>query len=165
MKEIQSGIYLRKATEDDEASIAQTLHKAFTEYESLYTSAAFAATICSVQKVQHRMSEGPVWVALQNECVVGTVSAISKSDIVYIRGMAISPTARGQAIGTLLLKQVEQFAHEQNATRLVLETTPFLTRAISLYEHFGFQRSDEGSRDFFGTPLFAMVKMLKVEDR
>lgn len=109
------------------------------------------------------MSEGPLWVAIQNEQVVGTVSSILKGDVVYIRGMAISPTARGQGIGTILLKQVEQFAHEQNTTHLILETTPFLTWAISLYEHFGFQRSDEGSRDFLGTPLFTMVKMLKVE--
>lgn len=164
MKETASNVRLRRATVVDALFIAQTLYAAFAEYKSLYTPEAFAATVCSVQKVQHRMNEGPVWVALQNEHIVGTVSAIPENDVVYIRGMAISPTARGQRIGTLLLQQVEQFAHEQHGTRLILETTPFLARAISLYDHFGFQRSDEGSHEFFGTPLFTMIKTLRIEN-
>ncbi len=49
---------------------------------------------------------------------------------------------------------------EQNAERLFLSTTPFLTHAIRLYEHAGFQRNAEGSPDLFGTPLFTMVKPL-----
>lgn len=161
MAETNSDLYVRKATVNDAASITQVLHEAFAEYESLYTPAAFAATVCSIQKVQHRMSEGPLWVAIQNEHVVGTVSAIPDSSVVYIRGMALSPAARGQGIGRLLLQQVEQFAHEQSATRLFLSTTPFLTRAICLYEQFGFQRSDEGPSELFGTPLFTMVKTLE----
>src|SRR5260370_227302 len=43
---------------------------------------------------------------------------------------------------------------------MYLSTTPFLDRAIRLYERFGFQRSDEGPLDLFGTPLFTMTKRL-----
>jgi hypothetical protein len=43
---------------------------------------------------------------------------------------------------------------------LFLSTTPFLTHAIVLYEGLGFQRSNEGPHDLFGTPLFTMVKTL-----
>jgi short-subunit dehydrogenase len=44
-----------------------------------------------------------------------------------------------------------------------LSTTP-LTRAISLYEQYGFRRSDEGPNNLFGTPLFTMVKVLYVTE-
>jgi ribosomal protein S18 acetylase RimI-like enzyme len=44
--------------------------------------------------------------------------------------------------------------------RLFLSTTPFLDRAISLYERFGFQRNEEGLRELFGTPLFTMEKFV-----
>lgn len=51
MKETASNVYLRIATVDDALFIAQTLYRAFAEYESLYTPEAFAATVCSVQRV------------------------------------------------------------------------------------------------------------------
>ncbi|HEV8659305.1 MAG TPA: hypothetical protein VGS96_11840 [Thermoanaerobaculia bacterium] len=41
---------------------------------------------------------------------------------------------------------------------LVLSTTPFLDRAIALYERCGFRRTDEPPHDRFGTPLFTMRK-------
>jgi GNAT superfamily N-acetyltransferase len=109
------------------------------------------------------MSEGPIWVALQGDTIVGAVSVVPEGEAVYIRGMAILPTARGQSIGTLLLQQIEEYASGHGFRRLYLSTTPFLTRAIRLYEHRGFQRSDEGPHDLFGTPLFTMVKTLEAE--
>jgi N-acetylglutamate synthase-like GNAT family acetyltransferase len=92
--------------------------------------------------------------------MVGTVSAVLKGQACYLRSMAILPTARGQRLGARLLEQVERFAKEQGRDRLYLSTTPFLERAIRLYERCGFQRSDEGQLTLFGTPLFTMVKML-----
>jgi GNAT superfamily N-acetyltransferase len=65
-----------------------------------------------------------------------------------------------QGIGRLLLQRVENFARENGYARLFLSTTPFLLRAIQLYEHFGFERGDEGSHDLFGTPIFTMSKRL-----
>ncbi len=160
MRENQPDVHIQRATANHALSIASVLHASFVEYESSYTAEAFAATTSTREQVQHRMSEGPMWVALQGEPIVGTVSVVPKSDTVYIRGMAILPTARGQRIGTLLLEQVEAYASGHGYRRLFLSTTPFLTRAIRLYEHCGFQRSDEGPHDLFGTPLFTMVKAL-----
>jgi ribosomal protein S18 acetylase RimI-like enzyme len=74
--------------------------------------------------------------------------------------MAVSPSARGQKIGELLLTHVELFARAQNFRHLLLSTTPFLDRAIRLYERFGFRRCGEGVHDLFGTPLFSMEKTL-----
>jgi hypothetical protein len=47
--------------------------------------------------------------------------------------------------------------------QLFLSTAPFLTRAISLYEQFGFLRSNEGPHTLFGTPIFTMRKVLNSE--
>ena len=164
MRGNQPDLHIRRAKADDAWTIASVLYASFVEYESSYTAEAFAATTSTCEQVQHRMSEGPMWVALQGDNIVGTVSVVPKSEAVYIRGMAILPTARGQRIGTLLLEQVESYASGHGYRRLYLSTTPFLTRAIRLYEHCGFQRSDEGPHNLFGTPLFTMVKTLKAED-
>ena len=136
------------------------LFESFAEYESLYTPDGFAATAITTGQIALRMAEGPVWVAVSGETIVGTASVKPKGDSLYVRGMAVLPSARGQRIGELLLTYVQQFAVSESFRRLTLSTTPFLFRAIRLYEHFGFQRTDEGPHELFGTPLFSMQKTL-----
>jgi N-acetylglutamate synthase-like GNAT family acetyltransferase len=130
------------------------------EYKSLYTDDGFAVTTPTGEQIVDRMTEGPVWVALHKDRIVGTVSVVPKGEALYIRGMAVLPTARGQRIGDSLLLHIEKFAAANQHQRLFLSTTPFLTQAIRLYERFGFRRSDEGPHDLFGTPLFTMTKTL-----
>jgi N-acetylglutamate synthase-like GNAT family acetyltransferase len=107
------------------------------------------------------MSEGPVWVARSNEVVVGTAAAVPKGERLYLRGMAVDPVARGGKIGCKLLARAEEFAIENGFVELFLSTTPFLSRAIHLYEQYGFCRSKEGPDELFGTPLFTMGKTLR----
>lgn len=157
-------IRIRIATPDDAPSIASVLHEAFIEYKSLYTQAGFDATTPTGEQIRNRLEEGPVWIALHDDAIVGTVSVVPKGVSLYIRGMAIVPAARGRKIGELLLRRVEDFAAERGFKRLFLSTTPFLHRAIRLYEHYGFRRSDEGPDNLFGTPLFTMEKLLESSD-
>ena len=156
--EFVSTFHVRLAVFDEASSIASILYQSFVEYESLYTPEAFAATTPTSEQIQNRFDEGPVWIALQRDTIVGTVAAAPKDGGMYVRSMAILPTARGQGIGRVLLEQVERFASESGQRRLFLSTTPFLLRAIRLYEQFGFRRSGEGLQDLFGTQLFTMVK-------
>ncbi len=163
MSEQPASVQIRAATASDADSIAAVLRAAFVEYEPQYTPEAFAATTPSAEQISHRLSEGPIWVATQAERVVGTVAAVSREHGCYVRSMAIIPAARGQSIGQRLLEQVEQFAREQGAPRLYLSTTPFLARAIRLYEQYGFRRTNEGPLTLFGTPLLTMVKPLPAQ--
>ncbi len=136
------------------------LEAAFEEYRSLYTDQGFAATTQNTDQIQRRMLEGPIWIALRDDIAIGTVSVVLRGEELYVRGMAVLPSARGLHLGELLLKQVQDFALAHNCKRLILSTTPFLLRAIRLYERAGFRRTAEGPHDLFGTALFAMVKDL-----
>ena len=151
---------VRRATTTDLPEVASLMHESFVEFRSLYTEAAFLATTPKVDQLGRRLEEGPVWIATIEDKIVGTVSAVERGNDLYIRGMAVLPSARGHRLGELLLKQTEDFGGERNCRRLVLSTTPFLHRAIKLYERNGFRRTDEPPHDLFGTPLFTMVKML-----
>ncbi len=99
---------------------------------------------------------------LNDQTIVGTVSVVPKGQSLYIRGMAVIPSARGQKLGELLLSHVESFALASGFKRLFLSTTPFLSGAIRLYERFGFQRIADGPQELFGTPLFTMEKILEL---
>jgi GNAT superfamily N-acetyltransferase len=155
-----SSIRVRLATPDDAPSIAALLYDSFKEYEPLYTPEGFKATTPSADVIRPRIHEGPIWVAIQDGTIVGTLSAVPKGEALYVRSMSVLPAARGHRIGELLLRHVEDFALAQGYKRMFLSTTPFLDRAIRLYEKWGFQRTDDAPHDLFGTPLFTMVKTL-----
>ena len=166
MNEIE--IRLSEAIEAEQ--IAAVLRESFAAYEPLYSPQGFAATTPTTEQVLGRFKEGPVWVAVVEGQIVGTVSAVLHADHLYIRGMAVLPMARGKRVGDLLLEEIERFAALSNRSCLVLNTTPFLIPAIRLYQRHGFRRTDEGVQDLFGTPLFTMQKTivlvtLKVDQR
>ncbi len=152
---------IRRAELDDAPAIAAILREAFAEYLPLYTEEAFAATTPSSERIEARIREGAVWVATKEGTVVGTVGTVQRGEDLYVRGMGVLPTARGMGVGELLLDAVQSAALAAGHRRLTLSTTPFLTRAIRLYERFGFRRNDEGPHELYGTPLFSMAKWLE----
>jgi GNAT superfamily N-acetyltransferase len=153
-------IEIRLAHPQDAPAIAKVLYESFVEYEALYTSEGFAATTPNADQIRTRMREGPVWIACREERVLATVAAVVKGNSLYMRGMAVLPSARGSRVAIRLLVQVEQWALEHACLRIFLSTTPFLSTAIRLYERYGFRRTNELPHDLFGTPLFTMEKYL-----
>lgn len=160
-----NALKIRLAEPRDAAEISRLLYEAFVQYRERYTAAGFSATAISEAEIQVRMGEGPVWVSEYMDEIVGTVSIIGSGRSLYIRGMAVRPAARGQRIGESLLTTIEQFAKSEGFERLYLSTTPFLDRAIRLYERFGFRRVTDSDSDLHGTPLFTMEKTLLSEAR
>jgi GNAT superfamily N-acetyltransferase len=161
MQQSQPSISIRLAQASEAAAIASAIFQSFAEYQAAYTPEAFAATTPTADTIRRRLDEGPMWVACRQGTIVGTVSAVSRGAACYIRSMAILPAARGAGLGRLLFQHVEEFAVAQGHTNLLLSTTPFLTRAIRLYEQAGFRRSEDGPHDLFGTALFTMMKPLR----
>ncbi len=157
---LRSNIKIRRATPGDARAIAVVLCQAFVQFKSLYTEAGFAATTPAEEQILARVYEGPVWVALLEGVMLGTGPVVAKNKSLYIRGMAVLPSARGSGIGARLLRQIETLAVKEGHTRLFLSTTPFLDSAIRLYEKSGFRRTSEGPHDLFGAPLFTMEKIL-----
>jgi GNAT superfamily N-acetyltransferase len=151
-------IDIRRVVPEDATAVAKVLLDSFVEFKALYTDGGFSATTPDPEQILTRMREGPVWVGLSKGAVLGTVAAVVKGKAVYIRGMAVLPSARGSGTGAALLRHVEDWAAGQGCVRLFLSTTPFLSSAIRLYERSGFTRTDEGPHDLHGTPLFVMEK-------
>jgi GNAT superfamily N-acetyltransferase len=156
----QPEIQVRRAAPEDAPTIAAVLRAAFAEYAPLYTPGGLAATTPSADLIAARFAEGPVWVAVRDGAVVATVAAVPRAGGVYVRSMAALPEARGHGAGQRLLAEIERYAAERGAERLFLSTTPFLARAIRLYEAAGFRHTDAPPHELFGTPLVTMVKQL-----
>jgi GNAT superfamily N-acetyltransferase len=151
---------IRRATAVDAEAVAYLLRDAFREYERLYTRAGYAATTPDPAIVRERLKEGPIWVAEEGGFITGTVSAVLRDVDLYLRSMAVTPSARGKRIGRALFAVAYNLAVERHARRIYLSTTPFLFSAIRFYESLGFRRAGEPPDDLHGTPLFTMEKRL-----
>ena len=156
-------IHIREAGPHDTEEVSRVLRLAFAKYEPLYTAQGFAATTPNSEEVSTRLREGPIWVAIHHETIVGTAGAVCKSSQCYVRGVAVLPEWRACGIASLLMATIECFAVVNKAGSLFLTTTPFLDDAIRLYSRLGFVLGNEHPQDLYGTPLLGMRKYLKSE--
>jgi GNAT superfamily N-acetyltransferase len=148
-----------EAAPADATAIAALLQCAFAEFEALYTPEAFVATVPPESGILTRLEDGPLWVAVRESAVIGTVGAVYLTGSVLVRGMAVHPSARGLGAGKCLLDQVERFAKQKGARMLALYTTAFLNQAIRVYKAAGFTFTGEKASPH-GTELLRMVKAL-----
>lgn len=79
---------------------------------------------------------------LSNE-IVGTASLLKKSEGVFEIGkMAVTATAQGYGIGTLLLEHCIAMAKQKHISKLILYSNTSLAPAIHLYKKYGFIETD-----------------------
>ena len=138
--------------------MASILAEAFEPYRSQYTPAAFQATTLSANEVRSRLEEGPVWLAFLTGVPVGTLSAVHRTGSLYLRSLAVIPTAQRNGVAGALIAEAEQFARSMGIEQMWLTTTPFLTGAIELYKRAGFRLSAHPIEPLFGTTLLRLEK-------
>jgi GNAT superfamily N-acetyltransferase len=154
------GIVIRRAGAADAAGVLACLAAAFQPYRGAYTEAAFRDTVLDPERVRRRLDE---WCVLLAEsppgAVAGTVGGAVHGGEGHIRGMAVRPEFAGSGMAQALLNAIEGELRSRGCTRITLDTTEPLLRAMRFYERNGYQRSGV-VRDFFGMPLIEYAKSL-----
>jgi ribosomal protein S18 acetylase RimI-like enzyme len=148
---------IRRASAADTTGILLCLGAAFLEFRGDYTPEGFADTVLSEARIQKRLREMTVLVAEEGG-VVGTIACVRHGDEGHLRGMAVLPVWRGRGLAEQLLAAAE--AELAGCTRITLDTTAPLRRAIRFYEKHGYRATGRVS-DFFGMPLYEYEKALR----
>jgi ribosomal protein S18 acetylase RimI-like enzyme len=152
---------LREATDRDAASILRCLREAFAPFRSRYTPGAFRDTVLTEKTLRKRMKRMKVFVALDEfENVAGTIACSVADGEGHLRGMAVRPKLQGCGVAAKLLATVENELRAAKCSRVTLDTTEPLARAIQFYRRRGYRASGR-VRDFFGMALYEYVKPLK----
>jgi ribosomal protein S18 acetylase RimI-like enzyme len=152
---------IRSATPADASAILQCLHAAFEPYRAQYTAQAWLDTVMTPDTLLQRLASMTVLVAIDAQGnIVGTIggAAVSSSEA-HLRGMAVPPECYGRGIAQRLLEAMENHFLANGCTRISLDTTEPLHRAMRFYEKNGFQRTGRIT-DFFGMPLIEYLKQL-----
>jgi ribosomal protein S18 acetylase RimI-like enzyme len=152
-------IIIRLGDFSDATDIADLLKDSFMEFKQSYTKRAFTETVLGVYKIKERIYNKRTWIILVDGAISGTMSLIPAHDTLYIKSVAVAPSARRRGLGTLMLDHAEHEAKRMRLRYLELTTTHFLSAARRLYENFGFEQ--RGQKDLYGTPLIRMIKDLR----
>jgi putative acetyltransferase len=83
---------------------------------------------------------GQIFVALQDEAVVGTCAVVPHGPVAFeVAKLAVAPTARGRGIGRELVDACLGYAQQRGARQAVLVSNSRLEAALRLYEQLGFR--------------------------
>jgi ribosomal protein S18 acetylase RimI-like enzyme len=152
---------IRRAELSDCDGILACLSAAFAPYKSRYTPAGYEDPVLTRETSLTRLQQMAVFVAVsQKGEIVGTIVCSTLSDGEgHLRGMAVRPEWQGLGVAEHLLERAESALRAQRCTRITLDTTEPLKRAVAFYERNGFRATGRVS-DFFGMPLFEYEKRL-----
>jgi GNAT superfamily N-acetyltransferase len=71
-----------------------------------------------------------------------------------IKHMFVRPTHRGQGIGAEILRALEHHGDEHGFSRLVLDTSEYLTEAVALYRRTGYLEIEPYNSNHYATHWF-----------
>jgi len=151
---------IREAGLNDAEAVSACLRAAFESYRAAYTPGAFADTVPTPSEIAVRFETMKIFVAVGTSTeVLGTISCSTHDSEGHLRGMAVLPEFHGLAIAAQLIATAEAELKTHGCTRVTLDTTAPLRRAIRFYERQGYSRSGRLS-DYFGMELIEFAKPL-----
>ncbi len=117
----------------------------------------------SSREIENRINaqETDVLVAIYDNKIVGTASiTMENKGNLHIRSMAVKPDYQGKGIGWRVLQEINQLAKKRQCNTITLECFKPLTKAISLYEKFGFRKTGRISY-LYGIRIFEMIRRVR----
>jgi GNAT superfamily N-acetyltransferase len=161
MTMFETGYTIQAARRDDLPGVVACLAAAFEPYRASYTPGAFDDTVPTVEACERRLKEMTILVAKEGAgVIIGTIACQRvKPGEGHLRGMAVQPGIEGRGVAKNLLAAAEAELRALDCTRVSLDTTEPLGRAIRFYEEHGYAPTGTVA-DFFGMPLFEYAKNL-----
>lgn len=121
----------------------------------------FEALAAGIYKEFHELPQSPpkdLWIAERNGKILGSVFVIPferSAETAQLRMLYVEPDARGQGIGTVLVKQAVRFARESGYRRMRLWTQESLNSARRIYAAEGFRMVESAPHHSFGKDLIS----------
>jgi ribosomal protein S18 acetylase RimI-like enzyme len=154
-------VSIRRATAGDAPAILACLAAAFEPFRDRYSREGYEDTTLTAQTIGARMRTMDVFVAESDGTVVGTIAAgVASPQEGHLRGMAVLPEWQGRGLAGQLLAVAEAHLRDRGCTRITLDTTEPLQRAIRFYEKHGYRATGKIG-DHFGMPLYEYAKSVE----
>ena len=103
-----------------------------------------------------------VFLAIENDRIVGCVFALERNRDVYVGKLAVDPQRHGQGIGSRLMQAVERLARKGGKEAIELQTRIELTTNHAAFARLGFRETDRTAHEGYDRPTsITMRKVLR----
>lgn len=149
-------VAIRRAREDELATVGDLTADAYVGAGVIPPGESY---VDFLRDAAHRAREAEVWVAVEGERVVGTVTyvepgsslvEVSRDGEAEMRSLAVDPAAVGRGVGEALTRHVLDRARERGLDAVVLCSSTTMHAAHRLYARLGFTRIPD--RDWSPVP-------------
>ena len=107
---------------------------------------------------KYGMPSGRLYLAYYNGEAAGCMKNIDKKNC-EMKRLYVRPQFRGKNIGKLLVQKIITDAKEIGYSYMLLDTLPFLEKAIHIYEQFGFYTIDCYNNSPMSTSIYMRLDL------
>jgi len=142
---------IRRFASEDAALLTNLLHRAYAELAD--SGLNFTASYQDESETLSRIGNGPCWLIEDNHHIVASITfafpapahvrrvcqTAHQEGIAWLNQMAVDPAYRGRGLARRLRDTGFEWAKEQGATQVGLDTALCATHLVELYHGWGFQ--------------------------
>lgn len=141
-----SEIIIREIEVADNAEVAKMIRAVLLELGAPKVGTAYEDKTLDTLSEVYKAEQSIYFVAELDDKIVGGagISQLenSKENICELQKMYCSPEARGQGVGAQMMQKCLESAKKFGYEKCYLETLPYMTSAVKLYEKTGFKALD-----------------------
>lgn len=142
-----NNIIIRKVEKTDNALLAAMIKEVFDEYEAPHCGTVYSDPTTNDLNALFEKQNAVLWVAEVDGEVLGCCGIYPTEgldeDCAELAKFYLSSKIRGKGIGKQLMLQCFQSAKEMGYKKLYLESLPQFSKAVSMYERYGFVNIDK----------------------
>jgi putative acetyltransferase len=139
-------VMIRMVEKKDSALLAKLIRDVFEEYDAPKKNTVYSDPATDELYFLFQTPRAVLWVVLVNNIICGCCGIYPTSgldeDCAELAKFYLAKEIRGKGIGKRLMEQSIQSAKEMGYKKLYLESMPQFSKAISMYEKYGFKKLD-----------------------
>lgn len=160
--------------DDSLEELTGLLHRAYRQLAEM--GLKYLATHQDVETTRRRCSGGVCFVAEHEGRIIGTITYnppgsdkgspfMRQPGVGHVQQMGVEPELQGHGVATALMKHAEEYAREQGAVELSLDTAVPAAHLIAWYERLGYRFIEYVEWEVTNYRSVVMSKLLQATQR
>jgi len=117
-----------------------------------------SAHLLTAESLREKAKLETVFVAIDNDRIVGCVFALDRGSDFYVGKLAVDPHHQGQGVGARLMQAVEQLAREGGKDAIELQTRIELTANHAAFARLGFRETERTAHPGYDRPTSIIMR-------
>lgn len=151
---------IKLARGSDAVEISALYKRVWDKYSGKFPDELIRARQPSADQMKEWIRHDTYFVAKEGTRIVGVMGCSLKHGTCLLMHMAVDKRYRKRGIGSALTRKAINYAEENGAIKVWLDTTPRLKEAIALYEKHGFVRRGHLKKHYWGEDIYLYERIL-----